>query len=41
MLEYLDFMDAYKTTKQAILMAKKNLNTSFAELQFSINNEIK
>jgi cobalt-zinc-cadmium efflux system outer membrane protein len=41
MLEYLDFMDAYKTTKQAILMAKKNLDTSFAELQFSINNEIK
>jgi len=40
MLEYIDFMDAYKTTKQAILTAKKNLYTSFAELQFSINNEI-
>jgi len=40
MLEYIDFMDAYKTTKQAILTAKKNLDTSFAELQFSINNVI-
>ena len=41
MLEYIDFMYAYKTTKQAILIAKKNLDTSFAELQFSVNNEIK
>jgi len=41
MFEYIDFMDSYKTTKQAILLAKKNLNTSFAELQYSVNNEIK
>ena len=41
MLEYLDFMEAYKTTKQAILTAKKNLDTSFAELEFSVNGEIK
>ena len=41
MLEYIDFMYAYQTTKQAILMAKKNLNTSFAELEFSINNPIR
>jgi cobalt-zinc-cadmium efflux system outer membrane protein len=40
MLEYIDFMNAYKTTKQAILIAKKNLDTSFAELQFSVNNVI-
>jgi cobalt-zinc-cadmium efflux system outer membrane protein len=40
MLEYLDFMEAYRTAKQAILMAKKNLDTSFAELQFSVNNVI-
>jgi cobalt-zinc-cadmium efflux system outer membrane protein len=40
MLEYIDFMDAYKTTKQAILMAKRNLDTSFAELQFSVNSVI-
>jgi len=40
MLEYIDFMDSYRTTKQAILTAKKNLDTSFAELQFSINSVI-
>jgi len=41
MLEYIDFMYAYKTTKQAILIAKKNLDISFAELQFSVNGGIK
>jgi cobalt-zinc-cadmium efflux system outer membrane protein len=40
MLEFIDFMDAYRTTKQVILTAKKNLDTSFAELQFSVNNVI-
>jgi len=40
MLEYIDFMDAYRATKQAILTAKKNLDTSFAELQFSVNSVI-
>jgi cobalt-zinc-cadmium efflux system outer membrane protein len=40
MLEYIDFMDACKTTKQAILTAKKNLDTSFAELEFSVNSKI-
>jgi cobalt-zinc-cadmium efflux system outer membrane protein len=40
MLEYIDFMDSYRTTKQAILTTKKNLDTSFAELQFSINSSI-
>jgi len=37
MLEYIDFMYAYKTTKQAILIAKKNMEINFAELQFSVN----
>ena len=40
MLEYIDFLDAYRTTKQTILAVKRNLDTSFAELQFSINNKI-
>ncbi|MCL2597123.1 MAG: TolC family protein [Paludibacter sp.] len=40
MLEFIDFMSSYKTTKQAILTAKKNLDNSFAELQFSINSII-
>jgi cobalt-zinc-cadmium efflux system outer membrane protein len=39
-LEYLDFMDSYKATKQAIVTAKKNLDTSLAELEFSINGSI-
>jgi cobalt-zinc-cadmium efflux system outer membrane protein len=41
MLEYVDFMNAYKTTKQAILIAKKNVDINFEELQCSINSEIK
>jgi cobalt-zinc-cadmium efflux system outer membrane protein len=41
MLEYIDFTYAYKTTKQAILIAKKNVDVNFEELQHSINNEIK
>jgi cobalt-zinc-cadmium efflux system outer membrane protein len=40
MLEYIDFMYAYKTTKQAILIAKKNLDINFVELQFSVNEQI-
>jgi len=40
MLEFIDFMDAYRTTMHALLTAKKNLDTSFAELQFSVNNVI-
>jgi len=41
MLEYIDFMYAYKTTKQAVLLAKKNLDASFTELQFCVNNNFK
>ena len=40
MLEYIDFMYAYKTTKQAILIAKKNMDINFVELQFSVNDDI-
>jgi len=40
MLEYIDFMYAYKTTKQAILIAKKNVDINFAELQCSVNSNI-
>jgi cobalt-zinc-cadmium efflux system outer membrane protein len=40
MLEYIDFMYAYKTTKQAILIAKKNMDINFTELQFSVNSII-
>lgn len=41
MLEYIDFMDAYKSNKQAILTAYKKLNTSFEELQFVTGTDIK
>jgi len=40
MLAYVDFMYAYKTTKRSILIAKKNMDINFAELQFSVNGEI-
>lgn len=41
MLEYIDFMDTYKSNKQTVFTAKKNLNTSFEELQFSVGADIK
>lgn len=41
MLEYIDFMDAYRSNKQAILTAYKKLNTSFEELQFVTGTDIK
>ena len=40
MLEYIDFMYAYKTTKQAIILAKKNLDVHFEALQLSINHKL-
>lgn len=41
MLEYLDFMDAYKTNKQTILASQKKRDTLFEELQYSTGTEIK
>jgi cobalt-zinc-cadmium efflux system outer membrane protein len=38
MLEYIDFMDTYKTNKQIVLMAKKQLNVLFEELQYVVGN---
>jgi len=40
MLEYIDFMDAYKSNKQILLAAKKNLNIQFEELQHKIGLDI-
>ncbi len=40
MLEYIDFMDAYKTNKQTILNAMKKVNMQFEELQYSIGKDI-
>lgn len=41
MLEYIDFMDSYKTNKQTILSSHKNLNILFEELQYTIGSELK
>lgn len=41
MLEYIDFMDAYKTNKQTILSAKKKVETLFEELQFTTYSDLK
>lgn len=41
MLEYIDFMDAYKTNKQTILTSLKKRDTLFEELQYTTGTEIK
>lgn len=40
MLEYIDFMDAYKTNKQTMLNARKRVQLQFEELQYSIGTDI-
>ncbi len=41
MLEYIDFIESFKTTKQHLLNARKNLNIQFEELQFTIGTDLK
>lgn len=41
MLEYMDFLDTYKSNKETILSAQKKLDTSFEELQYTVGTEIK
>lgn len=41
MLEYIDFMDAYRTNKQTVLTAKKKVSIQFEELQYVVGTEIK
>lgn len=41
MLEYIDFIETYKKTKQAVLNAQKNLYVQFDELQYTVGTEIK
>lgn len=40
MLEYIDFMDAYKTNKQTMLNAMKKVNMQFEELQYAVGTDI-
>ncbi|WP_029902725.1 TolC family protein [Prevotella sp. 10(H)] len=41
MLEYIDFMEAYKTNKQTMLNARKKMNIQFEELQYTVGTDIK
>lgn len=41
MLEYIDFMEAYKSNKQTVLVARKKMQIQFEELQYVIGKEIK
>ena len=41
MLEFLDFMSAYKNNKQTVLQSDKNLRTTFEELQYMVGAEIR
>lgn len=41
MLEYIDFIEAFKNNKQTILSSKKNVQLSFNELQYTVGYEIK
>ena len=41
MLEYIDFMEAYKSNKQTVLTAKKKVDIQFEELQYAVGAEIK
>jgi len=41
MLEYIDFMETYKSNKQILLSAKKSLNIQLEELQHKIGLDIK
>ena len=39
-VEFLDFFEAYKENKHTILEAKKELKTSFEELQYAVGTEL-
>ncbi|MCD7977478.1 MAG: TolC family protein [Tannerellaceae bacterium] len=41
MLEYIDFMEAYKSNKETMLNASKNLSRQLEELQYTIGTDIK
>ena len=40
MLEYLDFMESYKSNKQIVLLSRKNIYNSFVEFQYAVGTEI-
>lgn len=40
MLEYIDFMESYQSTKQTVFMAQKNMQIQFEELQYRIGKDL-
>ncbi len=41
MIEYIDFMDAYKNNKNTLLSTRKNVFNQFEELQYTVGTDIK
>ena len=41
MVEYMDFMDSYRSTKEMFLNSQKELRLNFEQLQFSVGEDIK
>ena len=40
MLEYMDFMEVYRTGKKTLFQSENNLTQTFEELQFAIGTDI-
>ena len=40
MLEYIDFMEAYKSNKQTVISSRRNMYSSFEELQYMVGHSI-
>jgi cobalt-zinc-cadmium efflux system outer membrane protein len=41
MLEFIDFMDTYKSTKQMVLTAQKQVGVLFEELECAVGTTLK
>ena len=41
MVEFIDFMDAYKSNKQTVLAAEKKMKLQFEDLQYVVGTELK
>lgn len=41
MLEYIDFMESYRSNKETMLSARKNRYVSFSELQYTTGSDLK
>jgi len=41
MVEYMDFMDSYRSTKETLLKSQKDLRLNFEQLQFTVGEDIR